>query len=262
MTQFNTPNNANLYVGAGDVWFDRFDANGNPTGLRHLGNVDSMEITTTVDTKDKKSAMDGARGVYKQIVTGSKADVVLQLSEFDPNNLALAFLGTSAALLQTANPTITVGQINKGQAITPGLSYDLGFLNPTVTDVKQGATTLVLNTDYTVDAESGMITILSTGAATAAVTTWDGSCPAIIATANRFIIQGITGQIKGRLRFKSAANQASGPRLLVDVWNLILNPDGALKLISEDIGEFNLKGESQQDLTKPVGQRYFQAVTL
>src|SRR5579884_1602097 len=70
-----TPDAGNLSLGAGEVLFDRFDANGNPTGYRHLGNVESLAITTTVETVQKKSSMDGARGIYKEAVIGSEAEV-------------------------------------------------------------------------------------------------------------------------------------------------------------------------------------------
>jgi hypothetical protein len=258
-----TPNAANLYVGAGECFFDRFDAAGLSTGFRHLGNVDELTSNSSVDNVEKKSSMSGLRTLLAQVPKGFKQELSLTLSEWEPDNLALTLLGTQSALTQTSAPTITGGAINGGVALKLDTWYDLGYWNPTVSAVKQGVTTLVLNTDYELRLETGMVRLLSTGAATSAVTTFDGSAPAILATAKRAIIQALSvSKIKGRLRYISAADQASGPRMQVDVWNVNLFPDGDTSYIGEDFGTFKMKGEALLDLTKPVGQQFMRIVTL
>jgi hypothetical protein len=101
-----------------------------------------------------------------------------------------------------------------------GKSYFTAKKNISAVVVKQGATTLTLTTDYTIDdATTGIITLTSTGAAAdGTALTVDYSYAAII-TANALpLVYGATNtQIQGRLRFKS--NNSTGPNWDLDVFN-------------------------------------------
>lgn len=253
-----TPNAGNLYLGAGEVWFDRFDnTTGLPTGLRHLGNVDSFATTGKEEVVDKKSAMTGLRTLLAEVPKGFALEVAIDCSEWDPNNVALALLGQVSTFTQAANAAITAGPINAGAVIALDTWYDLGSLNVTVTDVKQGATTLNAAA-YTVRADVGMIVFLSSytgpNPATAAVTTWDGSCTAI--TAKSLVKALSVSKIVGHLRYVSALDQANGPRVLVNIWRVNLYPDGDLGFIAEDFSNFKLKGNALADLTRAVGDQF------
>lgn len=252
-----TPNANNLYLGAGEVWFDRFDVNGLPTGLRHLGNVDSFATTPKEEVVDKKSAMTGLRTLLAEVPKGFALEVMLECSEWDANNVALVLLGQVSTFTQAANPTITAGPINGGVAIVLDTWYDLGSLSVTITDFKQGATTL--NTAaYVVRPDVGMVCFLSSytgaNAATAAITTWDGSCAAVTA---KSVIKALSvSKIIGHLRYVSALDQANGPRMKVDIWKVNLYPDGDIAFIAEDFSNFKLKGNALADLTRAIGDQF------
>jgi hypothetical protein len=262
----NTPNPINLYIGAGEVFFDRFDASGNPTGLRHLGNVDNFGFASKVEVADKKTSMSGLRAILAEVPKGFSGEISLEMSEFDTDNLALALLGTSAIYTQAASGAVTAQPINGGVAIVLDTWYELGFLQMTVTAFKQGATTLDAQA-YEFKADVGMVRFKSSytgvNAATAAITTWDGSYPAILAAAKKTVVQALAvSKIQGRLKYVSAADQANGPRIMVDVWKTNLFPDGDLSLISEDFASFKLKGQSLPDATKAAGQQYMKVTYL
>lgn len=269
MTEYLTPNSNNLDLGAGEVWFDRFDANGKVTGMRHLGNVDTFELTFAVDKKEKKNAMDGAKATYAEVNVGSSAEVSMVLSEYTKENLALAMLGTSGYFTQAADAAVVDRPVGPDVAANVQLDtlLDLGCFNPTVTAVKQGVTTLAPDA-YVVDAEAGTIKLLSSytgvdAAVAGTLVTWSGSIPAIVAGDKKWKVQALaTGIIKGRLRYKSAANQVAGPRKVVDVWIVGLAPDGAMGLITEDFGTFTLKGKVYADTTKAVGEQYCRTIAL
>jgi hypothetical protein len=257
-----TPNPQNLYLGAGEVWIDRFDpVTFLPTGAyRHLGDVDSLEINTVVKALEKKSSMDGARATYANVIVNADVDLTMKLAELDPENFALAMLGSTSAWTQAAQVAITAGVINGGVALLLDKYYDLGGLNPTVTDVKQGVTVLVPLVDYVVDRPTGMVKLLSTGAGTPAVTTWDGSIPALTGGKQWYGLQNI--ETYCALRYRSAPNQITGAQILLEVYNIQLMPEGQLQLIAEVFGESTLKGKVQIDVTKPVGQRYYRVRQL
>lgn len=264
-----TPDPRNLYLGAGEVFFDRFDAKGNSTGFRHVGLVDSIGLTTTVETKSKVNAMDGAKSTYDETTTGMTGELSMVMTEYTKENLALAFMGTESSFAQEAVAQVQDQAFGPSDPTTLQLDifYDLKCINPTVTSVKQGAT--ALNPDaYEVNAETGMIRLLSsyTGegkAVEGTAVTWSGTVPAITEEDGRFILQGMAeGSIHGRLRYISAKNQSRGQRFLVDVWNVSTNPDGELGLITDDYGTFTLKGTIKADMSRPLGQQYFQAISL
>lgn len=254
----STPDSQNIYVGAGEVWFNRFDANGAATQWRHLGDVSKLELTVNADVIEKKSSMTGARGLLARVVTGVTGELSMTLSEFDPENLALALLGTTAAFSQSsgsATDAAVIGTVKKGSYL------DTGKRKIVVTGVKKApSTALVEGTDYTYDSDSGLIRILP-GSSTVSdgdTLLWSGTYPAIISTQVQALANAV---ILGSLRFRSASD-AYGPRYLIDVWKVAITPDGALALLSDSFGEIGLKGAMLEDTSKPVDNRYFQAVKL
>jgi hypothetical protein len=259
-----TPSPQNLMLGAGEVFFDRQDADGASTGLRHLGNVDSFGVNTTVETIEKKNAMDGAKGTYAELISGVTSQVSLTLTEFTPENVALAVLGDSGLFTQES-ATVT------DQSVGPADSkldvwYDLGAINPTVTTVKQDGEALDAAA-YELNAEAGMIRLLSgyTGDGKAVAGTqavWSGTAPAIAATDMKAVVHALSASnVKGRIRYIAAANQ-NGPRTMIDIWVCGLSPDGDLGWISEDFATFNLTGKVYADTSKPVGQQYYRILYL
>lgn len=98
-----TPSPKNLYIGAGQIFFDRFDENNNRTGLRHLGNVPKFNLKSEVTKVQKKSSMDAAKSIYDEAVTEIKNTADLTIEEFDPSNLALALYGSEGVIKQTAD---------------------------------------------------------------------------------------------------------------------------------------------------------------
>lgn len=228
-------------------------------GYRHLGNVESLNITTTVETIEKKSSMDGSRGVYGSAVIGAEGEVAIVVSEYHAENLALGLLGDTAAFSQAAGGPLSGQSINGGAALKFDRWYELGKKQVTVTAVKQGVTTGVLGTDYELNTELGLVKINAGGAFTEAVTTWDGSFAAV----NSTLVRGLSvGKIEGRLKYFSAANQSAGPRYELDVHKVNLTPDGELALISEEYGTFTLRGKVLKDPTKPAGEEFFTVRTL
>lgn len=267
----STPRPENLVLGAGEVLFDRKDAAGAFTGYRPLGNVESLNVTVTVETLEKKSSMDGARGIYKSVVIGSEAEFVMVLSEMDAENKALLILGDTADFTQTAATGLLAQPINNGVALKFHRWYQMqksGTPNVDVKKlanvvVKQGAVVQVLNSDYKINLELGLIMLLDDGAnALEAVTTWDGDVTAIAAGASKLIRGLSVGKIEGRLKYFSATNQAAGPREEVDIHNLNLTPDGEQSFISEEFMTGTIRGKAQKDTTKPLGEEFFTRRTL
>jgi len=252
-----TPDSGNIYLGAGEVWFNRFNASGNSTQWRHLGNVSRLEPAQSVETLEKRSAMSGARGLLKRVVTSTTSEVSMTLDEFDPENVALALLGSASAFSQssgTATDSAIPGTVKKGQWL------DTGKLKIAVTGVKKSGGASLNANEYEVDSDTGMIKILSTASTVADgdSITWSGSYAAVTSTQVQALANS---RIEGSLRFRSASD-AVGPRYLVDFWKVAITPDGALALLTTEFGEITLKAAVQEDTSKSIGERYFRMVQL
>jgi len=250
-----TPNSDNIFCGSGVVYFNRKNLDGTYAGYRHLGNVSKLDLTPTITTIEKNSAMTASRATIAQAVTATKMECAMTLDEFEQNNVALALLGDAAAYAQSSGTktAATLGNAN------PGYALDTGIQNVVVTDVKKGVTVLTLGVDYTVDSAAGLIMILVGGqCAQGDALTWDGSAPAI---ASNIVHALSNGKIEGMLRFVSSADQI-GPKMNVDIFKLFLSPDTAIALLGTTFAEINVKGECLADTTRPVGQQFAQVVYL
>ena len=259
-----TPNPNNLLLGAGSVYIDRFDAAGKSTGFRHLGNVDSFTTNTAVEKLTKKNAMDGLKGTYKEVVIGTTVTATMAMTEFDPENLALAMLGTVSTFTQDAQTGVTDKSFGPGAAdVMLDRWYELGSLKVTVTDVKQGSATLA-EEDYEINAVAGMIRLRPEGSAVAGqALAWSGSAPAIAAADKMWIVKALSAAtIEGRLKYISADNQVVGPKTIINVHNITFAPDGDLGFISEEFGTFNIVGTIAADMSRPADNRYYETIYL
>lgn len=61
---------------------------------RHLGNAPTIQFTINVDVLDHFSSMAGIRSKDFTVVREKSAQIVLTLDEWDPENVAMAVLGT------------------------------------------------------------------------------------------------------------------------------------------------------------------------
>jgi hypothetical protein len=245
----DTPNSGNLMVGSGEVWFNRLDNSGDPTGYRHLGNVSKLEITPEVTEITKKSSMNSARAVRGRAITETKMNIALTFDEFEPENVALALLGEKIAI-QAADGAIADEPVP--EPAKQGRWLDTGFVNITVTAVKVGATTHAVDDDYTLDLAAGLIYIVPGGdIADDDAVTWSGSCAASGAK-----VQGLSqGRIEGALLYRSSDDQI-GPKSKIVMHKVSISPDGALALIGDQFFEGGLKGEVLADETQATGQEY------
>jgi len=89
-----TAPSTDLYMlGKGIIKFDRFDAQGLPTGLRDLGNAPAFAIVPTIETLDHFSSRRGTKKKDKTVVLSVGGTAKFTLEEYDAENLALAMFG-------------------------------------------------------------------------------------------------------------------------------------------------------------------------
>lgn len=243
-----------LRLGAGELLFDKFDPVTHlSTGFRHLGNIDTIEITTTDDKLVKKSSMSKGRPVYKSVTRAR--DIVLRAvgDEWSSDNLALMLMGSVAYALQAATPVVDqivyldvpVGTLG---GILGDKFFHVGMLNIGTVTMKLGAVSLT-GADFTVyNAKMGVIKILSTS--TAVTNATDdlkvSFTPTAITGVNSPVVRGGTeALIEGSVLFLE--DNSAGENHILRVWNASVSPDGALSLISEEFATFALNMAIQDD---------------
>jgi len=90
-----TAHDTDLYmIGSGIAYFDRWDADGLPTGFRDLGNGILFAGGVELETKDHWEKRSGLRDRDLRIILSRLAYFNLQLDEYDKENIALQFLGS------------------------------------------------------------------------------------------------------------------------------------------------------------------------
>lgn len=245
----NVASGGNLLLGHGEVYFDRLSAAGAKTGEVFLGNVSALAINMSNETKEKYDSVTAAGNLLARVITRTTAEVSLSMTEFTAKNLALYALGDASSPYTQSSATVVAESLNGGVAIpSTDAWYPLAnrgsvALPISAVTVKVAASTKVLGTDYLLDLVGGRVYIMPTGSIVAgtSVVTVDYTAPALTTTAalDR-VLAGTRADVTGLLRFVGVPT--SGPKWEAIIWKVTFTPDGELALISDDFGEFKLKG--------------------
>lgn len=258
MASSTAPNGNNLILGKGALYFDQLDTSGNKTGELHLGNCETFEITPTADMATKKSSMDKSAGVIAQAVKSVQIDLAIKGNEFNKENLALVFLGTTAAFTQG---TGTVTSETVTSSAKKGRYYATLYRNISAVTVKAGvagSTSMTAGTDYTVDAVSGRIYVVPGGGiAVGDIIKVDYTYSAIT---SQKVIAGTVPNVRGFLRYVS--DNSAGDNKEVQIWNAQLHPDGAIGFISDDYADWTIKGTIINDAANHPTEPYFRVIEL
>lgn len=218
----------------GRVYFDRFDANGNPTGEVPFGNCPGFTFTAETEKAEHFSSESGLAEKDAALIVRVNRTGSLTCDNFSLNNLALFISGAQEAQAQPSTPVT-----NEAHVVTPGRIYQLGASASApagvrnvsavvVTDVA-GTTTYDLGDDYELDAELGRLQILEGGAITAGATVHVDYTPA--ATTWQRAKSGATAEVSGALRVIS--DNASGTNRDWYMPRVTLTPSGEIPIIQE-----------------------------
>lgn len=228
----------NYTLGRGEIYFGRFlTGTQTPEGERYLGNTPEFSMTLEPEMLDHFSSDRGIREKDDSVTLQINRTGAMTCDNIDPENLAILLMGEKSVQAQAATPVVGEAVTAAGKA---GMWYQLGTspTNPSgVRDVasvaiKAGATTLVLNTDYVLDAPLGRFQVVEGG---------DGDGVALTAD--------YTPAAKSRIRVLSKGDTIEGSLRFI-----AKNPKGAqfdyffpwVKLTPN--GDFQVKAEEWQTI--------------
>jgi hypothetical protein len=250
-----SPDSALLVEGAGILYFDRDDADGNATGLLDLGNTDSIELTTTDTRIQKFSTRQAGRPLYRDSLQRREVTINTVLDEYSPDNVALMYQGiVSASAAQAATAVVAEPLTPALNGVTLGGVYKTAKIGPiSAVTVNKGATPLILNTptvagDYEIQNALGMIHILPNPVTVGLVNGDDLTIdytPTAYTGGLTQVAGGVSSKVRGKLVFVS--DNSEGPNYILEVWRAIAKPNGAVGLISDNFATLPLSFSVEDD---------------
>lgn len=216
---------------------------GVPQAFRWVGNVPDFAPKFDTTKKEHKESYTGQRLLDKTLTTENKSSFSASLEDWSKENLALAVRGavqesdTDPVVDEVAPSGLVAGSIwaLKGQKVTA----------LTVEDSTGSPLTLVLDTDYTLDADYGTIVILDP---TGFVQPFKASYTPGAVDIVPFFTEGIT---EVALRFEGVNTADGNKKVLVELYKVALDPTKELGLITDDYGKFTLEGNCLIDPERP-----------
>lgn len=239
----------NYTLGAGKLFFDRFDENGNTTGEYYIGNTTSLTGSTDETREEHYSSDEKERAKDASVVTQSDQSVGFTTDDIQPENLALLWKGTAEQLAVSADEDVVdTLVVKRGRWYQLGTSAikPTGARKVTITSVTDDTTPAPVavpggagGANYDVDLELGRIFIKEDAPDIA-----DGDTIIVTfdeAAHSRTVIISKGETIRGALRY-IADNTAGENR--DDYWPLVeLSPDGDYEFKADSWSEMSFTGE-------------------
>lgn len=240
----NAVDGTKVLKGAGQVYFDPWDTNGAATGFLFLGNTPLFELSPSQEEIKKYGSSTAAAKLLASDIVRSELAVKITADHFNKELLALALFGSVAAVTQSAS----AASAEHHDGVLQGRSYRLTYRKVSNVVVKDDATptpeTFVVDDDYTVDAETGMLYIVPGGGiADDTNLRVDYDYAAITDMAK---VQAGDDTVK-RGTLMLVPDNARGPQMEITLWRVTLRSSGAIGFISDQYAEYSLEGQVEDD---------------
>jgi hypothetical protein len=220
-----------------------------------MGEVPDFSVNISKETLAFYSSRSGIKTKSLEVLRELASSFQFSCAEFAKETLALAVLGTITAANQTGS-SVTDESIKAFQDRWVELAKRK--VSSVVVTGTGGSPVYVLNTDYKLETEEGLIMALSTGSiANEATILVDYS----YASLTQNIIKAMQDhKIQGALKFVGDPDQ--GPDIVIDLWKSNLMPAGEIGMISDDWATFQLQAEVQKDETNHPTEPYFRVTHI
>lgn len=242
------------YSGQGSLYIaERDTVTGKPKGFVALGNVPELTLDIEVTKFEHKESESGNRLLDLTIVKEKKGKFKFKLENLSLENLAMGLYGTSAAVVGAS----IVDEVVKAYKNTATVTKKLALAHPDVSSVvvkhTSGTPTYILNTDYTVDAKNGTISILSGSAIVEAA-----DLKVSYTYAGYSNLEAFTSAASPErwLRFEGL-NTVDNSRVVIDLYRAQFDPLTNFGLINEELGSVDMAGSLLADSFQLSGSQFF-----
>ncbi len=225
----------NQTLGRGEIHFASFKPGTLiPDGFRYLGNSPEFNLNVTSETLAHYSMDAGTKIKDKSVNLQTDFAGTFTCDDISLENLALFFLGSAGTVTQASavGESETIVGIKSGRAYQIGESdaLPMGVRQVAITAAVVGATPLVADVDYTLDAPRGIITFLENSLV--AVDGADVELTFDLAAISYDRTISGNSQVEGALMF--LAFNAEGEDIDYRMWHVRISPNGDLPLKGDD----------------------------
>jgi hypothetical protein len=245
-------------LGKGSVLFDRFDANGNPQGYIHLGNCSKFDLDTKDETAQLFQSINKTPSLIATTLKKRTPTLSITGTDFSADHMALAMMSAGKTTLSVQAIEVTGEALASATATKKGKYFALASrsIDPATVALHQGATALVLGTDFVVsDPVEGLIYFPASGAVddSKAVT---ADYSTVVGKFDQ-VAGGTQPVLQGRIRF--VPDPSDGQKIGVEVWRVNLAPNGQIGLIADDYGNWALDASVLDDTANHPNAPYYLA---
>jgi len=224
----------NKVLGAGKLYWEQEDANGDLAGSEVLLSETPSLTQNVVTERVTDDNSDGAIAEQDlDIATKVTRALAFSTKDISAKVLALFVLGSEAVLTQTSTPVVgeSVGKAVQGESMQLGKSlFSTGVRSISAVTIKVGVVSMVLDTDYTLDAALGRIFIIASGGIADGDVVLADFTPA--ANTRKQVTTDQLGSKTGALRF--IADNTVGDNKDAYIPKVTLSPNGDINWKSRD----------------------------
>lgn len=210
----------------------------NPDGTRKpaqwVFDASAMSWAMAVTTEDKRESWSGTRGLAARLKTGRDMTVNLTLAQLNTANSVKAMDGSRVDIVSGSASGEVIGDVVAGDVWA--LKYSAVS---SVVLTATGPTTLLEGTDYTLNADTGVIKFLTAKTGVTGAYSY----------AAHSVVTAFSGGNKAWYLLFDGMNTVVGAegKVLGEVYNLSLDPASEIAWINESFGEMALTGAALLD---------------
>ena len=244
----------NYYSGQGSLYIaERDSVTGLAKGFIAVGNVPELSIDIETTNYEHKESETGSRLTDLVIVKEKKGKFSFKLENLTLANLAMALWGTNTDIAGAAVVSEPVIAYKSSATVKKNLALANPDVSLVVVKDATDITTYVLDTDYTVDAKNGTISILAGSTIVEGVTLHVSYTFASHSKVDAFMSAAAPERW---LRFEGL-NTVDNSHVIVDIFKAQFDPLTGYGLLNEELGTADMGGTILADLTKTVGSQFF-----
>jgi hypothetical protein len=238
------------FNGQGKIYLGLRDSDGNAQAMRYVGNAPNFKFALEESVSEHKESYSGSRLTDVRLTTEIKASTELVLEQIDTDNLNLMLWGTTV----TQGSTDVTAYALEGSD-TPAVGHVYLFADQEVntvviTDSTGSPKTLTADTNYELDADAGMITMLDISTGGAFTGPLKAAYKRTAIARNKMFG---AAAVEYWLRFVGLNTAVSGsPKVIVDLYRVRMSPTAEVGLINDDVAQFTLSGSVLMDTTKTL----------
>lgn len=226
------PTAQNIVLGAGYLYFDPEDENGNLTGERYLGDTPGFTLNVASENLQIMSSDGPVAELLEDIATTVTRSAQITARNISGENLALFVIGDLSEISQSSDPV--EAELIRGAQ--PGRWYQLGATasNPvgvrdiSAVSISDDVAALAAGTDYELDAALGRIYIVPGGAIDEPTDLTAAYTPAAVSFEQ--VVSNNLGAKQGALRYLAANTRGANRDMYLP--KVTLRPSGELAMKS------------------------------